>query len=72
MDHKPPFKITIGGGDWGSPLSDEATFETLDEAQAAAREYVDRQRRDGGGGVLLRVMIEETQADGSVVEHRVG
>jgi hypothetical protein len=64
------FKI-VTGGDWGSPLSDEATFESLEEAQAAAHEYLTSQRQAGGSGVPLRVSFEETRADGSVVKHRV-
>jgi hypothetical protein len=65
------FKIVTGGGDWGSPLANEATFQSLDEAQAAAREYLTSQRQPGGSGVPLRVSIEETRADGSVVRHSV-
>ena len=66
------FKIVTGGGDWGSPLAGEATFESLEEAQAAAREYLTSQRQAGGPGVPLRVSIEETRSDGSVVKHSVG
>jgi hypothetical protein len=65
------FKIVTGGGDWGSPLASESTFDSLEEAQAAAQEYLTRQRQAGGPGVPLRVSIEETQADGSVVKHSV-
>jgi hypothetical protein len=68
-DHK--CKIVAGADDWGSPLSEEATFDTLDEAQAAAREYLERQRREGGSGVPLRVVVEETRPDGSVAKHSV-
>lgn len=65
------FKIVVGAGDWGSPLSEEATFDTLEEAQAAAREYLERQRQEGGSGVPLRVAVEETRPDGSVAKHSV-
>jgi hypothetical protein len=51
------FKIVIGGGDWGSPLASEASFDSLEEAQAAAREYLTSQRQAGGSGMLLRVHI---------------
>jgi hypothetical protein len=64
------FKIITGAGDWGSPLSDEPTFETLEEAQAAAREYLAGQRQRGGG-VPLRVLVEETRPDGTVAQHWV-
>jgi hypothetical protein len=47
------FKIVTGGGDWGSPLGSEATFDSLEEAQAAAREYLTSQRQSGGPGVSL-------------------
>jgi hypothetical protein len=63
------FKIVTGGGDWGSPMANEATFPSLEEAQAAAREYLTSQRQSGGPGVPLRVSIEETRPDGSVVKH---
>jgi hypothetical protein len=66
------FKIVTGGGDWGSPLASEATFDSLEEAQAAAREYLTIQRQAGGPGVPLRVSIEETRLDGSVVTHCMG
>ena len=65
------FKIVTGGGDWGSPLAGETTFDSLEEAQAAAREYLTSQRQAGGPGVPLRVSIEETRPDGSVVKHSV-
>jgi hypothetical protein len=65
------FKI-VTGGDWGSPLAGEATFDSLEEAQAAAHEYLTSQRQAGGPGVPLRVSIEETRPDGSVVTHSVG
>ena len=66
------FKIITGEGDWGSPLASEATFESLEEAQAAAREYLTGQRQAGGSGMPLRVSIEETRSDGSVVKHSLG
>jgi hypothetical protein len=65
------FKIVTGSGDWGSPLTNDATFDNLEEAQAAAREYLTSQRQLGGPGVPLRVSIEETRPDGSVVRHSV-
>jgi hypothetical protein len=65
------FKVITGAGDWGSPLSDEPAFETLDEAVAAAREYLTRQRKVGDSGVPLRVVVEETKPDGSVAQHRI-
>jgi hypothetical protein len=66
------FKIVTGGGDWGSPLASEGTFDSLEEVQAAAREYLTSQRQPGGQGVPLRVSIEETRPDGSAVKHSVG
>ncbi len=65
------FKIVTGAGDWGSPLAEEGSFETLEEAQAAAREYLARQRQDSRSGVPLRVVVEETRQDGSVAKHSV-
>ena len=63
------FKIVVDGGDWGSPMSNEATFDSLDEAQAEARSYLERQRQ---AGASLHVTIEESTPDGSVVKHSVG
>jgi hypothetical protein len=68
---EPQFKIIIGSGDWGSPLASQPTFRTLEEAQEAAREYLERQRQVGGTGMPLRAVIEETTADGSVLKHSV-
>ena len=65
------FKIVVDEGDWGSPMANEATFDSLEEAQAAAREYLTSQRQPGGPGVPLRVSIEETRPDGSIVKHNV-
>jgi hypothetical protein len=65
------FKIVTGSGDWGSPLTNDAAFETLEEAQAAASEYLVSQRQPGGAGVPLRVSVEETRPDGSLVKHSV-
>ena len=65
------FKIVTDGDDWGSPLASEAALDSLAEAQAAAREYLTSQRQAGGPGVPLRVSIEETRPDGSVVKHSV-
>jgi hypothetical protein len=66
------FKIITGGGDWGSPLASEGTFDSLEEAQAAAHEYLTSHRQAGGPGVPLRVSIEETRPDGSIVRHSLG
>jgi hypothetical protein len=68
---EPQFKILIGSADWGSPLSSQPTFKTLEEAQEAAREYLERQRQVGGPGASLRAIIEETAADGSILKHSV-
>jgi hypothetical protein len=65
------FKIIAGDGDWGSPLADEGGFETLEEAQAAGREYLERQRRSGGSGVPMRAVVEETRPDGSILKHSI-
>jgi len=61
------FRIVIGSGDWGSPMADQATFKTLEEAQAAANEYLTREV----GGPALRAIIEETTADGATLKHSV-
>ena len=66
------FKVVVGPGDWGSPLTYEPTFETLEEAKEGAREYLAEQRRTGGTGLPLNARIEETRADGTVVTHPVG
>ena len=63
----PKFKIVIGNGDWGCPMADQPNFETLEEAQAAARGYLSRQRE--AGGTAPRTTIEETTADGSILKH---
>ena len=60
------FKIVVDGGDWGSPMANEATFDNLEEAQAEARSYFERQRE---AGASLSVTIEEEAPDGSVVKH---
>ncbi len=65
------FKVITGSGDWGSPLASEASFDSLEEAQSAAREYLISQRQTGGPGGLLQVVIEETRADGSTLKHSV-
>jgi hypothetical protein len=62
------FKIVVDSGDWGSPMTNEATFDSLEEAQAEARTYLERQRLDGAS---LHVTIEETAPDGTVVKHVV-
>jgi hypothetical protein len=53
-------------------MTNEATFDSLEEARAEARSYLERQRRSGGPGASLRVTIEELAADGSVVKHSAG
>ena len=60
------FKIVVDGGDWGSPMANEATFDNLEEAEAEARSYLERQRQ---AGAPLSVVIEETEVDGSIVKH---
>ena len=65
----PEFKIVFGSGDWGSPMADDATFETLEEALSAAREFLIRQRE--AGGPAPRATIEETTVDGSILKHSV-
>jgi hypothetical protein len=65
------FKVVAGASDWGSPLGEQPTFSTLDEAHAAAREFIAEQKRSGGPAALGKIMIEETRVDGSVVSHPV-
>src|ERR1700689_4275475 len=70
-DHSMPgsvFKIVVDGGDWGSPMANEATFDNLEEAQTEARSYLEQQRRVGAS---LSVAIEEKAPDGTVVNHGV-
>ena len=62
------FKIVVDGGDWGSPMTNEVTFDSLEEAQAEARSYLEQQRRVGAS---LSVTIEEKGPDGTVVKHVV-
>jgi hypothetical protein len=62
------FKIVVDGGDWGSPMSNEATFDSLEEAEAEAHSYLERQRE---AGASLSVTIEEKAPDGTVVKHGV-
>ena len=62
------FKIVVDGGDWGSPMANEATFDNLEEAQAEARSYLERQRE---AGASLSITIEENAPDGTVVKHVV-
>jgi hypothetical protein len=62
------FKIVVDGGDWGSPMANEATFDNLEEAQAEARSYLARQSQ---AGASLRVEIDEKAPDGTVVKHGV-
>lgn len=66
------FKLIVTPGDWGSPLSSQPSFETLEEAQEAAREYRAQQRKTGGPDATGSLMIEETRPDGSVANHPVG
>ena len=68
--HEPEFKVVAGAGDWGSPLASQPSFKTMEEAREAAREYITEQRKAGGPSAL-RVSIEETRTDGSVIEHPV-
>lgn len=63
------FKLVTNSGDWGSPLSVQPAFATLEEARAAAREYLAEQKQAGGSPPPLRVCVEETREDGTVVEH---
>lgn len=65
------FKVVAGASDWGSPLSEQPTFETLEDALGAAREFVAEQRRSGGPSALGKIVIEETRPDGEVVSHAV-
>ena len=65
----PVFKVVAGARDWGSPLSAQPVFKTLEEARTAAHEYVEEQKRAGGPTALGRVVIEETKADGSTVTY---
>ena len=69
---KSEFKVVAGASDWGSPLSEQPSFKTLEDAQAAAREYVAEQKRAGGPTALGPVRIEETTPEGKVVTHAVG
>ena len=62
------FMIVVDGGDWGSPMKNEAMFDSLEEAQAEARSYLEQQRRVGAS---LSVIIEEKAPDGTVVKHVV-
>ena len=62
------FKIVVDGGDWGSPMANEATFDNLEEAQAEARSYLEQQKR---AGASLSVIIEEKAPDGTIVRHVV-
>jgi len=50
-------------------MAAETSFETLEEAVGAAREFLVRQRE--AGGPAPRATIEETTADGSVLKHSV-
>lgn len=68
---EPSFKLIVNPGDWGSPLSEMPSFATLEEAQAAAREFRAEQRREGGPKATGSLIIEETKPDGSVVNHPV-
>ena len=69
---KSAFKVVAGASDWGSPLSEQPAFDTLEEARAAAREFVAESKRSGGPAALGKVVVEETRADGTVVTHPIG
>ena len=49
-------------------MSNEATFDSLEEAEAEAHSYLERQRE---AGASLSVTIEEKAPDGTVVKHGV-
>ena len=68
---KASFKVVAGAGDWGSPMAAQPSFDSLEEAQEAAREYLNEQK-SGGAAMPERITVEETRPDGSVVTHRVG
>jgi hypothetical protein len=63
------YRVVVGAGDWGSPVSEQPVFKSWEEAQAAAREYIAQQRNTAGG--VPRAQIEETRSDGTVVRHDV-
>lgn len=65
------FKVVAGAKDWGSPLSEQPSFPSLEEAQASAREYIAEQKRSGGPAALGPVVVEETTEDGMVVTHPI-
>jgi hypothetical protein len=65
------FKVVAGAKDWGSPLSEQPSFPTLEEAQAAAREYIAEQKRASGPSALGPVVVEETTEDGAVISHAI-
>ena len=67
---EPEFRVVAGAGDWGSPLSMQPSFKTLEEAQAAAHEYLAEQK-NAGGPTPSKVVIEETRRDGAVVAHSI-
>ena len=68
---EPSFKLIANPGDWGSPLAELPSFETLEEAHAAAREFRAEQKAGGGPDPTGSLIIEETTPDGSVVRHPV-
>jgi hypothetical protein len=68
---EPEFKVVAGAADWGSPLSYQPAFKTLEEAQEAAREYIAEQKKMGGPSAPGHVAIEETRRDGTVVAHPI-
>jgi hypothetical protein len=49
-------------------MTNEATFDSLEEAQAEARSYLERQSQ---AGASPSVTIEEKAPDGTVVKHVV-
>ncbi len=68
---EPSFKLVANPGDWGSPLSELPSFATLEEAQAAAREFRAEQKFSRGPHPTGTLIIEETTPDGAVVRHPV-
>jgi hypothetical protein len=61
------FKVVVDGGDWGSPIANEAAFDNLEEAQAEAHSYLEQQRK--AWRVARRHNREEGAGDGTVAKH---
>jgi hypothetical protein len=54
------FKVVVDGGDWGSPIANEAAFDNLEEAQAEAHSYLEQQRKAGASlGVTIEKKAQE-------------